>query len=596
MNSLSEIRAIFDSDIDQSVARFQTKLDSLVNPIISQIQAVPYEPITATDVFDKVTVAFSLGIGDSTSGIYGDFVVDLSAAVEKCSQSINRYVSNSMITSQQQLDAIQGEITSLSSHISSYSTEATTKVGNLITSASTKFSSALTVAQTKASEYFINYLTDSYLGAIARADKHAQESIDRLKSIYASYKTLPSSFYSDVNNILTEISDTYNDAIDKANISYNDSISSYKYWSSSAENLIVSSQASISSALTSSNVKISALFTSLSSDLYNKADYAFAVAITVLSSKMFTESIRIRNNLNNLVSSLSERANGTIKIIDRYFKDAYHPIYVDGSDYRNGKATVINGASQLLSDEVNSIINEYNTKTDVISSNYSSFLESLQADVISYINNNVPGLTEEQLATIESKLSTAINKYNDRISNYFTVYSTKLSTVSDGLSSYLTRVTDKYYTKPPLLRYTGASTAPASITKTLSYVDDKDTDDTSDDVTVYNNKFTFDVINIGLTAWQGWFGIRLTSSVDYDTYAANYLEETGDTYTGDYEVPYFKWNKRLGLESLLPGQTKSFSIIVPGSLIYNLDELGDNVIPTIIVNTVGGISSLLLSN
>jgi ribosomal protein S15P/S13E len=574
-------QSTFDAEIALALSRFQSKIDNLVNSLVSAISSVPYDPSTATDVFDRSISSFSVGVGDSKSGIYGDFVVDLSNAIEKISQSLNRYIANQLVSSESQLESIRNDISSLSDHISSHSSDAQSKVGNLLSSASSKFSSAILVSQEKSASYYINSLTDSYIGAIKRADEYASESISKLLSIYNTYKTLPAGFYTDANSVLTEISETYNKYITDANTAYNDGLSNYKYYTSSSQSQISTGQSKIGILLEESNKKVSSMFSSLPDMLYNKADFAFASAIAILSSKLFTESIRIRNSLSNLVDDISKKANGTKNILDRYFKTSYSPIYSDTIEYRNSKASISNGAYELLSADLDGFISQYNDKVSALQSNYNTYLNTIQSDVITWINNNVPNLNDEQLSVIETKLSAAISSQNTRVSNYFTIYSNKISSISDGLSAYTEKLLKERYTDVPLLRFTGTNSSPTHISKILSYLDD-------DDNTIYNNVFTFEVSNVGNVIWYGWFGIRLTCSVDYAEYAADYEEETGDEFTGSYTPPYFIWNKRLGLESLLPGQTKTFKVIVPGNLIYNIDELGDYALPTVVINTVKG--------
>jgi hypothetical protein len=127
----------------------------------------------------------------------------------------------------------------------------------------------------------------------------------------------------------------------------------------------------------------------------------------------------------------------------------------------------------------------------------------------------------------------------------------------DGVSSHLTSVIDKYYTYPPLLRFTGSSSSPVSI----SGVDD--------------NTYTFEVINLGKVAWVGWFGIRMSGGT---------TDEDGVEYPAT-----FKFNKRVGMHTIAPGETRLITINVPGVAIYNLDELGVYVVSNLIVNTYGGI-------
>jgi hypothetical protein len=581
MSDLASIRLSFDSDIAVSIDRFDKKLSSLVDSLIKQVNLVPYEPLTSTDVFDKVIPAFSLGVGDSKSGVYGDFVVDLTKSIDTASQGINRYVAGSIISTQQAMDVIQLQIASLSEHISIVANDANTKVSSLLTSANTRFSSALETSQLKAASFYINSLADSYIGAINRADEIVVNDMDKLKQLYTTYQMIPSGFYNDLNTILTEISTAYNDSIDKANSVYNDGIALYKYYSTASSDQLVSSQNKIKSVIDVSTAKVSGLLSSVPALFVNKADYAFAIAIAMFSSKMFDESIRIRNNLENFISDLAKRAEVTMRSIDLYYKRGYSPIFVDGVDYRNRKSSVVNGANNMVSTTINKIFEDYNARTEVISTNYSTYLTTVQESIIDFINNNVDGLSEEQLASIDIKLSNTVTRYNDRVSVYFTIYSKYINYISDGLMSRLDKMNKKYYGMPPLIRFTGKISSPSGISNKDSHLD-------VNGLIVYHNGFMFGVQNIGGSMWSGWFGVRLTSSVDAAAYAAAYTEDTGDVFTGVYDRPYFKWNKRKGLDFIAPNQIKEFTVVVPGKSIYNIKELGSNVIPSIVTNTYRG--------
>ena len=597
-STLPGISQKFDSDVASAVLQFQNAFTSFAKSLISQIDSIPYDPSTATDVFDRVIPAFSLGIGDAKTGLYGDFVVNLNNAINSSSQQINVYVSSmSMsLTTQSSVDNLQSDITSLSNHISSVSTDASNKVSALVSDYSTKFNSSIAISQSKSTKFYVTSLTDSYIGAINRADSTLSSAISTLLGLFATYKSIPTGFYSDTNTILTELSTAYNDAINAANTKYNNAIAAYKYWSDDASSLISSSQNKIAAAISASNSKVSSLLDTVPAQAVIKSDFACASAIVTLGSNLFNQSIQVRNNLYNLITDLGKRAEMSIRSIDQYFKNAYVPIYVDGPDYRNTKSSLINGISTTVSNDLQSIVNDYNSKIAVINSNYSIFLESVQTFAIDRINTAIQGLTVDQVAAIESKLSASVSAENNRVSVYFNLYSSQLSNITDGVSTYLKKTIDKYFTRPPLLRFTGVITSPTFISNSDTRVDTKNTLDTSDDVVVNNNVFSFEVTNIGGIAWSGWFGIRLTSTVDYDSYAAAYLSSTGETFSGDYTVPEFKWNKRVGLESLLPGETRMFTVSIPGSKIYNLSELGSVVIPRVITNTYMGVSKLLLSN
>lgn len=593
MNDLPAIQSLFDTKLASAFAQFESELTPFVDLLIKRVSAVPYEPISSTDVFDSAISSFSVGVGDSTTGIYGNYVVNLTSVIEESTQSINLYVASLSITTEKQLKSVQDQINALSDHISASVADVNDKVSSLLTSANDRFTAALTTAQIKASKFYIISITDSFVAAIDRADKRADESVKRLIALYTSYKSIPSGFYDDVNTILTEISSKYNDEINNANTAYNTALSAYKYYSSFATDQMTSSQLTIKTAIDSSSAKLGSLFDEVSRTFTYKtdierADLVTAYVIATFSSKSFDETIRIRNELNNLIDGISKKAEITLRALERYFVSGYHPIFVDGVDYRNSKSSLINGASKLISDALTSLYEEYNNTTSVLSTNYSTFLNNMYSVAIEYVNNNVKDLTEDRVSDISNRLSIAVSRYNDRVSSHFTVYSGYLGYISDGLSTHLKKCVDLYYTNVPLIRFTGDISSPSHISKYDSVTDD-------DGNVVLNNVFTFGVTNVGKLLWQGWFGVRLTSTVDLDEYSAAYYDETGEEYTGDYETPTFKWNYRTGFEFVSPGQTRMITISVPGSKIYNLSELGSTVIPSIIANTyTGGLLSLLV--
>lgn len=576
---LLKIQTDFDNDISVIENRFYKKIDAHVNLLCSRVAAVPANPITSTDVFDNAVSAFSAGIGDEKTGIYGDYVVDLNLVINKCSDDISNYVdANKLgVTTQAAADLLQGQISSLSDHITEVVTALNNRVSAKFESVNAKFSSTLSAAQTKASKFYIDSLTDSYIGAINRAESDAIKAVTTIRDLYNQYKYIPQGFYPDLSTILTDISNAYNDALNRANTIYNDSISAYKYFSDSASDDISSSQNEIGAIISDSTTRVGAILNSLPLDLTNKADYAFALATSSLGSKLFAETIRIRNNLDNFVSTIAKDSEITMRSIDKYFKSSYSPIFLDGASYRNSKSTTINGASELVSGAINSAVSKYNDYITVTNNNFNTFLNELNADVINFINERVPGLSDDQAEMINNRLSSIISSQANRLSSYFTYYSNYITYISNGLSSRLNTLAKRYYDAMPLLRFTGDVTTPVVISS-LDYVVD------ADNTKSYQNVFRFGVQNIGATPWYGWFGIRLTSTTSDDD----------DDSTTDYDAPYFKWNVRVGYEFIRSGMSKTITIQIPGSRIKDIASLGSSVSPSVIINTLVGVYKSLL--
>jgi len=572
--SLDTARQSYDTCVDRSVEFFRSRLAALVDPLITDINNVPATPSSATDVFDRVIPAFSLGVGDSDSGLYGDYVLNLTECINNVTYAINLYVASVKIYTDEQLSRVESAINDLSSHVSQKASEANTAVSSLVEEASARYTSALTRSQVLSADKYVELLTTSFIAAVKRADDHLKSEIDTLFRIYDEYNALPSNFYNDVNVILTNISTDYNNSLTSALNTYNDGLSSYKYWYDGSSNAIASSQTRVGLAVDQSNAAATALFETVSTRLVykdaskpytiSKTDYAFAVALSQFNYQLFNESIRIRNQFENLIVDIGRRAELIITSIDKFFKSSYKPSFVDGYSYRNAKASVINGASSFVSNDTGELITLYNDRSSVISNNFDVFIQNVHANTIDYINQTISGFTQEELDYISAHLSSSTSTQVDRVSTYFNMYLSRITNIMDGVSLRLTSAIDKYYMYPPLLRFTGSASSPVSISG------------------VSDNTYTFEVTNLGKVPWVGWFGIRMSGGT---------VDDEGVEYPAE-----FRFNKRVGMHTITPGETRIITIVVPGVAIYNLDKLGSSVVSTLIVNTYGGISKLLIKS
>ena len=192
------------------------------------------------------------------------------------------------------------------------------------------------------------------------------------------------------------------------------------------------------------------------------------------------------------------------------------------------------------------------------------FIQNVHANTIDYINQTISGFTQEELDYISAHLSSSTSTQVDRVSTYFNMYLSRITNIMDGVSLRLTSAIDKYYMYPPLLRFTGSASSPVSISG------------------VSDNTYTFEVTNLGKVPWVGWFGIRMSGGT---------VDDEGVEYPAE-----FRFNKRVGMHTITPGETRIITIVVPGVAIYNLDKLGSVVVSTLIVNTYGGISKLLIKS
>lgn len=569
--SLDTARQSYDTCVDRSVEFFRSRLAALVDPLITDINNVPATPSSATDVFDRVIPAFSLGVGDSDSGLYGDYVLNLTECINNVTYAINLYVASVKIYTDEQLSRVESAINDLSSHVSQKASEANTAVSSLVEEASARYTSALTRSQVLSADKYVELLTTSFIAAVKRADDHLKSEIDTLFRIYDEYNALPSNFYNDVNVILTNISTDYNNSLTSALNTYNDGLSSYKYWYDGSSNAIASSQTRVGLAVDQSNAAATALFKTVSTRLVykdaskpytiSKTDYAFAVALSQFNYQLFNESIRIRNQFENLIVDIGRRAELIITSIDKFFKSSYKPSFVDGYSYRNAKASVINGASSFVSNDTGELITLYNDRSSVISNNFDIFMQNVHSNTIDYINQTISGFTQEELDYISAHISSSTSTQVDRVSTYFNMYLSRITNIMDGVSLRLTSAIDKYYMYPPLLRFTGSASSPVSISG------------------VSDNTYTFEVTNLGKVPWVGWFGIRMSGGT---------VDDEGVEYPAE-----FRFNKRVGMHTITPGETRMITIVVPGVAIYNLDKLGSVVVSTLIVNTYGGITGTL---
>ena len=572
--SLDTARQSYDTCVDRSVEFFRSRLAALVDPLITDINNVPATPSSATDVFDRVIPTFSLGVGDSDSGLYGDYVLNLTECINNVTYAINLYVASVKIYTDEQLSRVESAINDLSSHVSHKASEANSIVSALVEEASAKYTSALTLSQVSSANKYVELLTSSCIASIKRADDHLKSEIETLFRIYDEYKALPPNFYNDVNVILTNISTDYNNSLTSALNAYNDGLSSYKYWHTGSSDIIASSQTKVGLAIDQSNSAATALFETVSTRLVykdaskpyaiSKTDYAFAVALAQFNYQLFNESIRIRNQFENLIVDIGRRAELIITSIDKFFKSSYKPSFVDGYSYRNAKASVINGASSFVSNDTGELITLYNYRSSVISNNFDVFIQNVHANTIDYINQTISGFTQEELDYISAHLSSSTSTQVDRVSTYFNMYLSRITNIIDGVSLRLTSAIDKYYMYPPLLRFTGSASSPVSISG------------------VSDNTYTFEVTNLGKVPWVGWFGIRMSGGT---------VDDEGVEYPAE-----FRFNKRVGMHTITPGETRMITIVVPGVAIYNLDKLGSVVVSTLIVNTYGGISKLLIKS
>lgn len=594
----------FDSDLASCVSKCDTRLVSLIDDLIKQASSAQTDPSSASSTFDRVLAALSVGIGDSKTGLYGEFISCITNVTESASKEINRISASLDITTQDQLDDINSEVESLSDHISSSTTTASTHVSDFVTSENERFMDKFSSIQNSTAHFFITSSVDKCVASISRAEAVLKQDVDRLISLISQYNSIPTAFYDESDLILTDCIGKYNDSLSSAFDVFNVSLAGYKYFTSSSQSEINKGQSLIDSTVSSSSVRVSSFLSSANSALVSLSnrvedsaisrrlvlDLAFSRAMADIGNKTFTESFRVKTSVISLISRLSSDALVVMSAIDNYYRNAYVSSFVDGSSYRNVRTGVINGAGKIASDAINNMYDSYNNETSTLSSSFTNYLNDSQNSVVDYVNKNSSGITQDQLDLLISKLSGIVSSNSSRVSSYMSSGVSNVKYIGDGISAHLDKMTDRYFNSLPLLRFEGTYGSPAFISGTDFHLAD-------DGVTkLHHNVFSFTISNIGKSSWVGWFGIKLVSLIDATEYSSLYLSNTGEEYTGDYVVPYFLWNKRVGFHTILPGETKSIEICVPGSKIFNIKELGYGVSWSVVVNTHKGVSPLLLKN
>jgi hypothetical protein len=570
--TLSDISTTFDAEMSSASNNFKTRCGSVIDKLISSIDAVPHDPKTSTDVFDRVIPAYG-DLFDSEHGIYGDYVADITKSVDKVSVAVNNYIDALVITTQKELDDVQKSIDSLFTHVNTVVDSTNTSVSSLITSYSDRFTKSLNTAQSTAARYYINALTDSFVGSVKRAEDAFVGSINTVFRLYDEYTELPAEFVDDFDTIFTTVVTDYNNAIDKSIEVYNSGVSDYKYWSDDSVSLIEVSQSKVSSTLSSSGSVVSSLVDSIPSHFtakepiknydgsirlpYSRVDIAFAVALSHMNQTLFNESVHIENTLTSLFDDISLRAEIVLKSSSRYFENNFVPSYLDSAARSNSRRSVLSGATDLVYDELEALNSLYNDRLDAIVSGYNNTINTARNNAVDYINDKIGGFTEQELAYITTKLTDITSSKIARVSGIVESISTQFNSIASGVTSHIDDLDRRYYKRSPLLRFTGSFALPSYISR----YDD--------------NSFSFEVVNIGGSPWVGWFGVILSGT-----------DVEGGVITR-------RFNRRSGYITILPGDTRYTTLVIKGESIYNIDDFASSVSPTVIINTWRGVGGVL---
>ena len=567
-SSLETIKSWFKSSIDQSVSSFQSEVNTLVESLLSDARETLKNPEYANEIYTRVPSQFTVGVGDSETGIYGRFSRSINTTVERTSKAINDYIGGISFTSQSQVDSVSSQVDSFSSFISKYIEDASKTSSDHLSVKSDYFSTTLNSIIDHAAEQYSKHLLESCLSGINRATETAIGSLDRLLSILKEYKSLPDGIYDNTDTILSDIFDVYNESINKSISDYDSRMSSYDYHTLSSQSIITAGNTKIEQVINSS----SQLINSRVSDVGNVLkfisphvellviDYIVVSKVFQKIDELFVETIRVRNDLDRIIKDVSSDAEVVRKSLYRHFDVNYKPVYVYGDKYESEKRRVLSDSYSILETGVNSIRTEFSTYVSPIATNIQTYSDELQTAVIDYIKEKIPLIPVEQTELIASRFNKASSRSITRVSSYIGSSSRYVDYITDSIIKHHDRLVKRYYEFPPLIRYTGAFDSPSR----LSAVDD--------------TSFSFDVENIGGSPWFGWFGVRVVS--------ASSPEDTDVEYT----PPYFIWNKRTGISSIPPGVNYHATVVVPGSQIFNIKkitEAGSHVKWNSIINTIG---------
>ena len=567
-SSLETIKSWFKSSIDQSVSSFQSEVNMLVESLLSDARETLKNPEYANEIYTRVPSQFTVGVGDSETGIYGRFSRSINTIVERTSKAINDYIGGISFTSQSQVDSVSSQVDSFSSFISKYIEDASKTSSDHLSVKSDYFSTTLNSIIDHAAEQYSKHLLESCLSGINRATETAIGSLDRLLSILKEYKSLPDGIYDNTDTILSDIFDVYNESINKSISDYDSRMSSYDYHTLSSQLIITAGNTKIEQVMNSSsqliNIRVSEVGNALKSiSPYVELlviDYIVVSKVFQKIDELFVETIRVRNDLDRIIKDVSSDAEVVRKSLYRHFDVNYKPVYVYGDKYESEKRRVLSDSYSILETGVNSIRTEFSTYVSPIATNIQTYSDELQTAVIDYIKEKIPLIPVEQTELIASRFNKASSRSITRVSSYIGSSSRYVDYITDSIIKHHDRLVKRYYEFPPLIRYTGAFDSPSR----LSAVDD--------------TSFSFDVENIGGSPWFGWFGVRVVS--------ASSPEDTDVEYT----PPYFIWNKRIGILSIPPGGKYHATVVVPGSQVFNIKkitEAGSHVKWNSIINTIG---------
>jgi len=559
----------FDQDIKVAYDAFSSDINHLVDSLISQMRASasPFPGESFESIFSRAPSEFSTGVGDSSSGAFGALMRRITSAVELVSQSVAKI--STQLGSYDDINTVQKQVTELFAHVNSVVSDTNNKAIALVNSSSTKFYNEYNIILAFAAKLYVNTIIDTYVGTIKRAENILSVGVDKLISLYDSYPELPANFYENANSIITELSDDYNATINDANEAYSKSVASYKFYTSSSTDALSVGNTRIRSEIDASSKHVSDLFSSLSDRLkYKFIDKTLEhraqvnkviAAITVdFLDKTWIELGKLETKISNVTKKCLIQIEDSKTLIRDKLKIAYVPRYVDGVAYRNARASAYNDIVGSLSTISDSVRSEYEAASTNAINDYNESVSHLHSNLISYVNDVVSDLTQPDVDSINARVESMVSINNSVADRIVSTQHNALSFYLDNMYKFFTFAFNSMYSAKPLIRFEGAVSKPMSLS--------------SEDI----NDFSFDVKNVGLSPWVGWFGIKFSQVLSADDIEA------------EVEPEVFRFNKRAGYVTVYPGIVDNIVVHIHPQDMYNMLQLGGSFSSSVIVNTVGG--------
>jgi hypothetical protein len=559
----------FDQDIKVAYDAFSNDINHLVDSLIAQMRdsASPFPGESSESIFSRAPSEFSTGIGDSTNGAFGTLMKRITSAVELVSQSVARI--STQLGSYDNIEVVQKQVSDLFAHVNSVITDTNNKAIALVNSSSTKFYADYNTILAFAARVYVRTIIDTYVGKIKRAESNLSTGVDKLIVLYDSYTELPENFYENANSIITELSDKYNADINDANDDYSKSVSSYKFYTTSSTDELGTGNTLIRSEIESSSNRVSDLFASLSDRLKYKfvdktLDHRAQVnkviaAVTVdYLDKTWIELGKLETKISNVTKKCLMQIEDSKTLIRDKLKISYVPRYVDGVIYRNARASAYNDVVGSVSTISDSVRSEYEAASSNAINDYNESTGHLHDNIISYVNDVITDLTQQDVDAINSRVESMVSINNSVADRIVSTQHNSLSFYLDNMYKFFTFQFNSYYSAKPLIRFEGSVSKPLMLS--------------SEDV----NDFSFDVKDVGLAPWVGWFGIKFTQVL------------TADDVEAEVEPAVFRYNKRAGYITVYPGIVTNVTISIHPQDIYSMLQLGGGFSSSVIVNTVGG--------